>query len=237
MEPDRFDSLATALAGQPTGRRAALRRVVAGSTLLLGLFGVKTAVPEDVAARSCQARCRNKRTARKRRQCRKRCANSAATCVLDSTCRSGQLCIGGACTNTCSANAQCRLGESCLNGTCARSCSEAKDCDVGQTCANQGCTTICTNAGDCTGAQECIRGACGTPPPVAQECVTDQECEGIFCFGGVCVLDCANCDPDFACETLLGESICAEPGSSCSPASPCPDTERTTCLFGMCVAI
>lgn len=237
MEPDRFDSLTTALARKPTGRRAALRHVAAGSTFLLGLFGVNAAFPEDVLARNCQAKCRKKRTARKRRQCRKRCANSAAACTRDSTCRSDEICIGGICTSICGVNAQCRPGDRCVNGACARSCSESADCGSGKICVNQGCTTTCTNASDCTGTQTCIRGACGAPPPVAQECVSDQDCEGIFCIGGVCVLDCANCDPDFACTTLLGESICVAPGSSCSPASPCPDTARTTCLFGICVVI
>ena len=186
-----FDFLFSTLAGQPTGRLAALQPVATGSALPLGLFGVETAFPEAVAARSCKAR-------------RPRFG---------------------------------RPGEGCMYGACARSCSESVDCGAGKTCVHRGCTTICANAGDCTGTQGCIREACGAPAPVARECVPDQDREGIFCFGNVRVRGCAKCgDADFACESLLGESICAESGSSCSPASPCLDTERATYLFGMCVA-
>jgi len=168
-------------------------------------------------------------------------------CVLDTDCRSGEVCAGGFCIDDelppvpnpcadnscveegCQSNSDCLETESCdlstgtcIDGTCITDFAQIEDlvprC-VSIVCTSEGCEHITCPVGPCPPGTTPFGCEC-----VAVPCNGDLDCDGLFCIEGQCQ-GCTNdswCGPGEMCNT---DGRCIE-DRRCMSDDDCPPTER-----------
>ena len=171
MEAERFDALTRAINREGSSRRSLLRRATGGGLAsLLAALGITFGDTELAGAKTCQQKCKKRKTPKKRRKCRKRCGNAGTSvaCTTNGQCTGLQVCVGGNCVtpnSPCGDNEDCDGGLACVAGTCVG----------GNTCQDEG---------DCVGDLLCLGGQC----LLGTDCDDDDECDLLeICVLGLCI--------------------------------------------------
>ena len=96
---------------------------------------------------------------------------SSASCILNSNCPSGKVCLFQLCSPPCETDVDCSTsasrclhtddGTACVSETQA-SCGDAGpvDCPSGTVCSGVACYAKCTDSSSCTDGHACVNGAC-----------------------------------------------------------------------------
>jgi len=104
---------------------------------------------------------------------RRRAANLAEGCVLNSDCTDPLVCAFGRCHEQCAESRDCPAGDRCVLSVggahvCQlddeKSCLAKSQCQGSQSCAVDGeCRDECTSPSDCVSGQQCADGVCADP--------------------------------------------------------------------------
>lgn len=141
------------------------------------------------------------------------------TCLVDSDCATGALCIANLCTlvaDTCQFDFQCSAGFTCTNSRCQLLCGPDTHCPSGTACEDSLCQ------------------------PIVGECVDSSDCADLStnCVEGTCLRRC-----DEGCDVAI--EVC-DPEDFCrartlpDPQAPSPfcrsnaDCDGTLCVEGVC---
>lgn len=152
-------------------------------------------------------------------------------CTNSQECESG-LCIGGRC-QSCVTDSQCRGGRLCLQGTCVR-CGDAivtppEKCDDGNAVNTDGCTNRCqmSTGYECLTHDACASGLC--VEGICRACGSNGACgSGRQCVQGACVADRAcSVDDDCLGNDLCIDRVCTPCGDGVvTPPEQCDDGNR-----------
>jgi MYXO-CTERM domain-containing protein len=150
------------------------------------------------------------------------------TCVVDTDCTAGNLCIGGKCGSPLPDGSACLSAGSCQSGNCADGVCCNTACNGGA-CDSCAMATGATADGVCT---MLTGNACDDSNP----CTQTDTCMAGTCLGAT--VTCAAidaCHTAGSCDPLTG--ACSNPaasdGTSCNDGDGC--TQADTCTQGKCV--
>ena len=187
------------------------------------------------------------------------CSGSAATCpkgcALDTECKPGSYCNGGACKEKKTTGTACTDGKECASGncadglcctsSCAAPCQACNGTDSPGTCVVSdlrtdpdsecgwtwcsgatACLQACQSDSDCKPAAWCAAGTCTPKRARGEACNAPNQCASNACADGVCC-DNACGGTCRACDVAGARGTCTDVPAHTDPASECAGS--TTC--------
>jgi hypothetical protein len=155
---------------------------------------------------------------------------ATATCT---SCRSDQVCVGGACLDVpsmcpCPKETYCNLGA----GRCVIGCTADDQCDTGRICmdASRQCRAGCRDDSTCAAGLICVNTVCTPGCRADSACAIEQLCDttALTCHPGC--HDDSGCKTGHICDQMLCRAGCR--ADSACPAGQICDATSLTCQAG-----